>query len=799
MTGNVALWKKMVTIGAIAVVALSVLYGAIFWSNGMVNSNIASADERAEQLQVVRGMRTALLNLTLAAMDSIIDKADGKVADERMELINANAKFLSENLPTLAELADTAEEKQLASEVRTGVEGMIKGVQTDLVKLIGESGAEVENIQKEFSKIDDTLDASGGELEEALASLRASLATNVKKTSNATNAASLAVSVRLHVAKIQQCLTEISATRAAEGFDNGFKTAEQHAVAFRKDLAGLTAISATLTAGLDKSFEAFYESGKSMAQKYIVDGPDAGNKNLNNFGKLATTIGSRLDKLLVDMTGAKAQGGGSNAAVELVDAMIQEHLTLMLAAMDSIIDKDEGKIAGERIEDIDKAFALLESNQNKIALLATTAEQKGHMASIRKGIAGLKVGIKTDLVTLIEKSAARLVTIEKAFADTDDVLDANGEAAYEKLAKIETSVEGELTEANEELEAGLSLASVGGLITYLVCGVLLVAVLVLVSRSIIGPINRIIGELTGGAEQTSSASGQVASASQSLAQGASEQAAAIEETSSSIEEMSSMVRQSAGNADQVKTLSGNARQTADKGAEAMNRMSTAIDDIKNSSDETAKIIKTIDEIAFQTNLLALNAAVEAARAGEAGKGFAVVAEEVRNLAQRSAQAAKDTAEMIETSVKNADNGVTISKEVGEALTEIADSSGKVNDLVSDIAAASIEQTQGIEQITQVVTQMDSVTQSNAANAEESASAAEELSAQAEQMQAVVGNLAALIGGSSRGTTGSNQQFQHDTTQVAGGSKASTAPRKAKPSAAKAEKMLPMTENELAEF
>jgi len=276
-----------------------------------------------------------------------------------------------------------------------------------------------------------------------------------------------------------------------------------------------------------------------------------------------------------------------------------------------------------------------------------------------------------------------------------------------------------------------------------------------ISMGIVKSINRIVEGMTAGAEQTSAASGEVASASQSLAQGTSEQAAAIEEVTSSIEEMASMTKQNAANANEAKSLAANATAGTDKGTEAMGRMSAAIEDIKNSSDETAKIIKTIDEIAFQTNLLALNAAVEAARAGEAGKGFAVVAEEVRNLAQRSAQAARDTAEMIEGSVRNADNGVTISSEVATLLDEIAGNNRKVNDLVGEIAAASGEQAQGIEQINTAVGQMDSVTQSNAANAEESASAAEELSSQAEQLNMMVVQLRNVVGGSTAGDTVSN--------------------------------------------
>jgi len=247
----------------------------------------------------------------------------------------------------------------------------------------------------------------------------------------------------------------------------------------------------------------------------------------------------------------------------------------------------------------------------------------------------------------------------------------------------------------------------------------------------------------------------------------------------------------------------------EKGTESMQRMSQAIARIKQSSDQTGKIIKTIDEIAFQTNLLALNAAVEAARAGEAGKGFAVVAEEVRNLAQRSAEAARTTADMIEGSVKNADNGVAISKEVAESLGEIAEGSRKVNDLVGEIAAASNEQSQGIDQISTAVTQMDQITQSNAANAEESASASEELSAQAEELSRMVRDLEGIVNGSSsRGdtTTGHStadhghpsQGFKHLGEHKTPTKPATPSPGKSE--SATPEELIPLgAEEELANF
>ncbi len=285
-----------------------------------------------------------------------------------------------------------------------------------------------------------------------------------------------------------------------------------------------------------------------------------------------------------------------------------------------------------------------------------------------------------------------------------------------------------------------------GLTATVLIGILAVLIGVCVRWLMSVPLEKMAEELAAQSQQVRLAASHVSASSQSLAEGASEQAAALEETSASIEEMAAMTRRNAEHARQTNDLAKEARDAADKGIVDMQAMATAMTALKASSDDTAKIIKTIDELAFQTNILALNAAVEAARAGDAGLGFAVVADEVRNLAQRSAQAAKETAAKIEVAVLHSGQGVTLTGKVAEGLNQIVRKVRQVDELVTAVANASGEQTNGIAQINAAIGQMEQVTQSNAANAEESAAAAEELNAQAGTMKESVAELLQLIGG-----------------------------------------------------
>ena len=240
-----------------------------------------------------------------------------------------------------------------------------------------------------------------------------------------------------------------------------------------------------------------------------------------------------------------------------------------------------------------------------------------------------------------------------------------------------------------------------------------------------------------GAQSISTATAQISAGNTDLSQRTEEQAASLEETASSMSELTSTVRQNADNARQASDLARVAVGVAHEGSEVVSKVVTTMGEINASSKQIADIIGVIEGIAFQTNILALNAAVEAARAGEQGRGFAVVAGEVRTLAQRSAAAAKEIKTLISESVNRVGNGTELVGRAGKTMTEINDAVRRVTDIMAEIAAASEEQSDGIEQVNKAVSQMDEVTQRNAALVEQAAAAAVSLEEQATRMSDVV--------------------------------------------------------------
>jgi methyl-accepting chemotaxis protein len=252
-------------------------------------------------------------------------------------------------------------------------------------------------------------------------------------------------------------------------------------------------------------------------------------------------------------------------------------------------------------------------------------------------------------------------------------------------------------------------------------------------NSFVGELRDTISQINAAARTINEASTEIAEGNADLSSRTEEQASSLEETASSMEELTGTVRLNSENANQANSLASEASTIAIEGGETIQKVVATMASINESANKISDIIGVIDGIAFQTNILALNAAVEAARAGEQGRGFAVVASEVRTLAQRSANAAKDIKELISDSVSKIENGNVLVNQSGETMEKVVTSIKRVNDIMAEIAAASAEQATGIDEVGKAITQMDEVTQQNAALVEEAAAAAESLQSQAVQL------------------------------------------------------------------
>ncbi|WP_175684612.1 methyl-accepting chemotaxis protein [Burkholderia anthina] len=247
----------------------------------------------------------------------------------------------------------------------------------------------------------------------------------------------------------------------------------------------------------------------------------------------------------------------------------------------------------------------------------------------------------------------------------------------------------------------------------------------------------VVGQVRTGAHSIAATTGQIAAGNQDLSSRTEEQASSLQETASSMEELTSTVKQNAENAQQASSLALNASEVAQKGGAVVGQVVSTMSEISASSTKISEITGIIEGIAFQTNILALNAAVEAARAGEQGRGFAVVASEVRSLAQRSSSAAKEIKDLIAASVQKIQDGSSLAAEAGSTMWAVTQAVARVTDIMGEIAAASAEQSRGIEQVNQAIAQMDEVTQQNAALVEEAAAAAMALDDQGRQLNNVV--------------------------------------------------------------
>ncbi len=382
-------------------------------------------------------------------------------------------------------------------------------------------------------------------------------------------------------------------------------------------------------------------------------------------------------------------------------------------------------------------------------------------------------------------------------AKTDGAYDFIGMPWTVFVSQEQSELEAPIIRANKRAYAvyGLLLAIVLGSMVYLI-------------KRLVNPLVIAIDDLHHGAQELREAANQVSASSVSLAEGATQQSATLQSSSQSLEEISALSKQNTDSSQEAFSLSDSARSASEASVKSMSNMMGAMNSIRQAADETAQIVKIIDEIAFQTNLLALNAAVEAARAGDAGKGFAVVAEEVRNLAQRSANAARETGEKIRHSKALAQQGVVVSEEVNQALDNIRTKVVQGASLVKEIAAASREQSIGINQVNASITDLTAVTSRSSAVSHQTSSASAELTAQAAAFDDIVGHLLMLVHGSRRTsqvhqTNGRGNGHSWNPARPSGGSGVKEAARPSKttpkPWGQAASSVIPLDENDFAGF
>ncbi|NCX98758.1 MAG: hypothetical protein EBX35_09335 [Planctomycetia bacterium] len=324
---------------------------------------------------------------------------------------------------------------------------------------------------------------------------------------------------------------------------------------------------------------------------------------------------------------------------------------------------------------------------------------------------------------------------------TEAARDASFDLWRESVGWLDGLLDSRLADLRGRRTGALSLAALAWLLS---------AILVmLITRSISGPLREIVGVLNTASGEVAVAVEEISRSSESLASSTQEQAASLEEAAATLRVINDTTRQNAADAGLANTCSTSAVENAGRGKPSMLRMTEAMDAIKASTDKTTTVVKSIAEIAFQTNLLALNAAVEAARAGDAGLGFAVVADEVRNLAARCAESARNTTDLIDDVRANTRNGVAVVDELADTLDQITDSARQAATLIAKVSSANAQQAEGIGQLHLAVDQMNGVTHTNAATAEQTAAASAQITAQARGMSDMANHLAAMVTGTGR--------------------------------------------------
>lgn len=494
--------------------------------------------------------------------------------------------------------------------------------------------------------------------------------------------------LKLSVVQVQQWLTDISATRAAEGYDDGFDEANIYAERVRElidELKKLDSKNIKMLDEIKESFEPYYNTGIEMAKAYIEYGPEGGNLMMGEFDKVAEDINTKVENF-VSYANANIEVSSKkvNAAViqSLITMIIVIFITVIVLVMtQKLITKRVVKPIGI----IKDAAGELANGNLKIQIDYVSEDEIGALA--------------TEIKDMIQSLNSYI----------SDILHCMKEMEHGNLnVNMNANFKGDFISLEKSI------------------------------TNFINSINDTMRKVNQSTNRVSNGSEQILEVAQTLAEGAVEQNTSIEKLSSNIIEMAQHVKKESEIAEKANKMVELVGKETIKGMEQMEHMIQAMNQIAGSSNEIVKIIRSIEDIASQTNLLSLNASIEAARAGEAGRGFAVVAGEVANLASESVEAVNHTTALIDNSRQAVGKGSNIVEETAEVLKKVESGVKQIIDIMHSIVQTSKKQAKFIESITTEVTQISQVVMTVSATAEESEATSGELLEQVEQLNDLVG-------------------------------------------------------------